>query len=402
VPRDRSTGAGFDPPYEALLEDSVEDLYERAPCGYVSTLPNGTIIKVNETFLAWTGHRRDDLLSRVRLQDLLSAGDRMLYETHIAPLLQMQSQVQVAVDFRRTDGSQLPALINCVLKQNDAGEPVLVRTTVFDATDRRAYERELLRARHAAEASEARARALAQTLQESFIPPTPPEIPGLDVAATYRPAGRGDEVGGDFYDVFETGPNDWVVVLGDVCGKGVEAAKVTALARYTIRTAAMQTRQPSAVLTTLNQALLNQHIDRFLTVVYARVQSNNRAECSVTIASGGHPLPLRAARDGSVDTIGRPGTLLGVLDAPELHDTTVQLAPADVVFFHTDGVTEARRERAFFGDVRTRRLLVSYRTDDAAHIAGRIVDEAVDFQAGLPRDDIAVVVLKIPGPPPST
>ena len=396
MPRDTTTGRELETPYAALLEDSVEDLYEHAPCGYLSTLPDGTIIKVNETLLAWTGHRREDLIGQLRLQDLLSAGDRMLYETHIAPLLQMQSEVQVAVDLRRTDGSQLPALINAVLKRNDAGEPVLIRTTVVDATDRRVYERELLRARHVAEASEARARALAQTLQESFIPPAPPEIPGLDVAATYRPAGQGDEVGGDFYDVFETGRGEWVIVLGDVCGKGVEAAKVTALARYTIRTAAMQTRQPSAVVTTLNQALLNQHIDRFLTVVYARVQRNPRGECSVTIASAGHPLPLRATPDGRVDTIGRPGTLLGVVAAPELHDTVIELAPADVVVFHTDGVTEARREQEFFGDVRLRRLLVSYRDENAANIAGRIVDEALDFQSGIPRDDIAVVVLKVP------
>jgi sigma-B regulation protein RsbU (phosphoserine phosphatase) len=396
VVRDNAPGAESDQSYAALLEDSVEELYEHAPCGFVTTLPSGTIIKVNQTLLGWTGHRREDLIGRVRLQDVLSAGDRIMYETHIAPLLQMQSEVQVAVDLRRADGSQLPALISSVLKRNDAGDPVLIHTTVFDATERRAYERELLRARHAAEASEARARVLAQTLQESFIPPAPPEIPGLDVAATYRPAGWGDEVGGDFYDVFETGPDDWVVVLGDVCGKGVEAAKVTALARYTIRTAAMQTRQPSAVLATLNQALLHQHVDRFLTVVYARVRTNSRNEIGLTIASGGHPLPLRATRDGNVDTIGQPGSLLGVLAAPELHDTTGQLAPGDVVFFHTDGVTEARREQEFFGDARTRRLLVSYRADDAARIAGRIVNEAVDFQARLPRDDIAVVVVKVP------
>ncbi len=389
-----TTEPEFDTPDAALLEDSAEDLYEHAPCGYLSTLPDGTIIKVNETLLAWTSHRREDLIRRERLQDLLNAGDRLLYETHIAPLLQMQNEVQVAVDLRRADGSQLPALLNAVLKRNRAGEPVLIRTTVFDATDRRAYERELVRARHTAEASEARARALAQTLQESFIP-VPPEIPGLDVAATYRPAGRGDEVGGDFYDVFETGREDWVIVLGDVCGKGVEAAKVTALARYTIRTAAMQTRKPSAVLTTLNQALLNQHIERFLTVVYARVRSNRRG-CTLTIASGGHPLPLRATRDGLVDTIGRPGSLLGVLAAPELRDTVIQLAPGDTAVFYTDGVTEARHEEAFFGDAPMRRLLVSYRDDNATDIAVRIVDQALDFQDGFPRDDIAVVVLKVP------
>jgi sigma-B regulation protein RsbU (phosphoserine phosphatase) len=396
VVRDDTAGAESDQSYAALLDESAEDLYEHAPCGYLSTLPSGTIIKVNETFLAWTGHRREDLIGRVRLQELLSTGDRILYDTHVAPLLQMQSEVQVAADLRCTDGTELPTLMNSVLRRNETGEPVLIRTTLFDATDRRQYERELLRARHAAEVSETRARVLAETLQESLIPPTPPKISGFDVAARYRPAGEGDEVGGDFYDVFETDTDDWVVVLGDVCGKGVEAAKVTALARYTIRTAAMQARRPSAVLAVLNQALLHQRVDRFLTVVYARIQRHSSSKCTLTIASGGHPLPVRVTRDGSVDTIGRSGSLLGVLAAPKLHDTAVQLAAGDVVFFHTDGITEARREQAFFGDARLKALLASHRNEDAASIARRIVDDAVDFQSGRTRDDIAVVVLKVP------
>ena len=108
VVRDDTAGAESDQSYAALLDESAEDLYEHAPCGYLSTLPSGTIIKVNETFLAWTGHRREDLIGRVRLQELLSTGDRILYDTHVAPLLQMQSEVQVAADLRCTDGTELP------------------------------------------------------------------------------------------------------------------------------------------------------------------------------------------------------------------------------------------------------------------------------------------------------
>jgi serine/threonine-protein kinase RsbW len=134
--------------HEALLEESAEDLYEHAPCGYLSTLPGGLIVKVNETFLAWTGHRREDLVGRRRFQDLLTPGGRIYHETHYAPLLQMQGAVrEIAVDVVRADGGRLPMLVNSVLRRDADGAPLLVRTTAFDATDRKRYERELLAAR---------------------------------------------------------------------------------------------------------------------------------------------------------------------------------------------------------------------------------------------------------------
>jgi len=134
--------------HEALLEESAEDLYEHAPCGYLSTLPGGLIVKVNQTFLAWTGHAREDLVGRRRFQDLLTPGGRIYHETHYAPLLQMQGAVrEIAVDVVRADGSRLPMLVNSVLRRDAEGAPLLVRTTAFDATDRKRYERELLAAR---------------------------------------------------------------------------------------------------------------------------------------------------------------------------------------------------------------------------------------------------------------
>jgi PAS domain S-box-containing protein len=143
----------FPLPVEAeLLQESAEDLYENAPCGYLSALPDGTIVKLNQTFLAWTGYRRDDLVGRKRFQDLLTAGGRIYHETHYAPLLRMQGWVrEIAVDIVCADGRRLPALINTVLKNDTAGQPLLARTTVFNATDRREYERELLRQRRRAE-----------------------------------------------------------------------------------------------------------------------------------------------------------------------------------------------------------------------------------------------------------
>src|SRR3954452_10256808 len=130
---------------EGLLEDSAEDLYEHAPCGYLSTLPGGLIVKVNETFLTWTGHRRDELVGRRRFQDLLSPGGRIFHETHYAPLLQMQGAVrEIAVDVVCADGHRLRMLVNSVLHRDAGGDPRIVRTTAFDATDRKRYERELL------------------------------------------------------------------------------------------------------------------------------------------------------------------------------------------------------------------------------------------------------------------
>jgi PAS domain S-box-containing protein len=140
------------PTGQPLLEESAEDLFENAPCGYLSTLPEGTILRVNQTFLSWTGHRREDLVARRRFQDLLTIGGRIYHETHYAPLLQMQGTVrEVAVELLHADGHRQPALISSALKRDPQGRPLLTRIIVFPAMDRREYERELLRARQKAE-----------------------------------------------------------------------------------------------------------------------------------------------------------------------------------------------------------------------------------------------------------
>ena len=172
----------------------------------MTTTPDGVIVTVNQTFLALTRYTRDDLVGLRTFADLLTPGGRICHETYFAPMMQMQMQERVsaiALELVTVDNQRIPILVNAVLERNDEGAPVVIRTAIFDATERRAYERELLLAKQRAEAAEARATALARTLQESLIPPTVPHIPGLDVAAIYRRAGSGDEVGGDFYDVFE-------------------------------------------------------------------------------------------------------------------------------------------------------------------------------------------------------
>jgi sigma-B regulation protein RsbU (phosphoserine phosphatase) len=335
-------------------------------------------------------------VGRRRLQELLAKGDRIYYDTHIGPLLQMQGYVrEIAVDLVCRSGERLPVLVNSVLKRDSTGAPVGIRMAIFAATERRAYEQELLAARHRAEESEARATALARTLQATFLPPAIQPVPGLDVGGTYRPAGDGSEVGGDFYDVFETGRGTWGVVLGDVSGKGAAAAVVTALARYTVRAEAVRTPYPSAVLAALHESMTRYHPDRFCTALFA-VLTPSSSGPRFNVASGGHHLPVRIGADGTIDTIGHTGTILGMLDTPILADASVYLAPGDVVVLYTDGVTEARHAEEFFDDERLVAAARDAAASTAQEIADAIVGAALAFQDGFSRDDIAVVVIKVP------
>jgi hypothetical protein len=164
-----------------------------------------------------------------------------------------------------------------------------------------------------------RERGIARTLQRSLLPPGLPEIDGVELAARFCPAGEGIEVGGDFYDVFSGPGGWWTVAMGDVCGKGPEAASITALARYTIRAVEAAPGKPSAVLDRLNTALIEQHPDRrFCTVVLAHVAVEPGEGISVVMSSGGHPPPLVARADGTVEEVDVHGMLVGVVDKPAL------------------------------------------------------------------------------------
>ena len=382
--------------YDALVEDDPEELYETAPCGYVSTTPDGTITKANRTFLAWTGYDADELCHVRRFQELLAVGDRIFYETHFAPSLAMQGSVrEIAVEVVSSDGPRLPVLLNAVLKRDDHGNPLATRIAIFDARERRAYEQELVAARERAERAAHEARALAETLQRTLLPPTAPTIPGIDVGGAFRPAGDGSVVGGDFYDVFEIGDGAWGVTLGDVCGKGAAAASTTALSRYTVRAEAVRSPSPSVVLTGLHDALVRDDGHSFATVLYANVRTG-ASGARVEFAAGGHHLPLLATEDGAVEPVGRTGALLGMLGPPRLHDSTVDLGPGDALVLFTDGVLEARADEEFFGEERLHDAVRALRGRPAQEIADEVAGAAIRFQRGVTRDDIAVVVLAVP------
>jgi PAS domain S-box-containing protein len=238
---------------------------------------------------------------------------------------------------------------------------------------------------------------IARTLQQSLLPAELPDIPGIEAAARFRPTGEGNEVGGDFYDLFESGAQGWTIVMGDVCGKGPDAAAVTALARYTLRAAAMREGLPSRSLRVLNEALLRQRDDRrFCTVAYAHLepeQDGIRVGCAI----GGHPLPLLLRADGGVEAVGAPGTLLGVLPDPNFEDSQVSLRPGDSLVFYTDGVVEGRGGNGPLDETGLSHLLAACAGEGADAIAARVEEAALVASGGKPRDDIAVLVLRVAG-----
>ena len=255
------------------------------------------------------------------------------------------------------------------------------------------YDRER-HERDRAERDRRRIQALNKALQTSLLPPTLPLIPGVELEARYQPALAGLEVGGDFYDVFDTG-GDWAIVIGDVCGKGPEAAAVTAVARWTIRSVAMDIRQPTQVLRKVNEALVHQQLDdRFCTIAYARVVPTSQG-VRVSMCRGGHPAPLVVRASGAIEALGTAGSLIGILPDVRLWEETTQLQTDDALVFYTDGVTEARRGREQFGEERLNATLAACHGQTAAQIADSIESAVLEFAGSEPSDDIAIVVLRV-------
>ena len=239
---------------------------------------------------------------------------------------------------------------------------------------------------------------VARKLQEGLLPARLAEAPGLEAAVVYESISGGGEVGGDFYDFFSSGADRWTVAVGDVCGKGTEAAVTTGLARHTLRAIAQTTDSPAALLRFLNAALLSEaEVANFVTVACATVVADPAGGYTATVSSGGHPFPLVLRADGALEEVEVIGTMLGVAEAPELVEQTVRLAPGDALVLYTDGVTDARPlggQR--FGE---EALLATVRAAAGATAEGiaQAVEGAVRTHltaATASADDRAIVVLR--------
>lgn len=242
---------------------------------------------------------------------------------------------------------------------------------------------------------------VAATLQASLRPPATPVIPTLDLAARFFAVGEGIDVGGDFYDAFPLADGGrWIVTIGDVRGKGIEAASTSNTARHAIRTAALREHSPSALLQALNQVLVGlaagEELEpRFCTAVVVMVEPRpGGAELSVAV--GGHPAPLVQRTDGTIEPLEGSGTLLGIFDDPELADRAVSLGTGDALVLYTDGVTERHAGNRFFDEDGLASVLARCVGFTASVIAERIETAARAFAEDAPRDDLAIVVLRVP------
>lgn len=321
-----------------------EDFWDNSPSGHLILSPDGRIVSANATVIGWLGYPKGALHER-SFSDLLTTGGRIHFETHFVPLLRMTGVLEgVTVDMLTADGTRIPMFLTANVKTSPDGSPELWRVTAVDASDRRAYERELLAQRRRAETERERARAFAETLRRSLHPPLLSPPPGLDAADYYHTASA-DDVGGDFYDLFPLSPNTWGFFLGDVAGKGVDAAVVTSLTRYVLRSAAVFDDTPEQVLHNLNTVLNHQlgiAPHRLCTVVYGNLTPRGDG-FDVDLASAGHLPPLLLTGDGGAyfaDTIG--GQAVGMIEKPHFFSCRMHLGPGDTLVLYTDGLTEAR------------------------------------------------------------
>lgn len=235
-------------------------------------------------------------------------------------------------------------------------------------------------------------RSVSLSLQHALLPPTLPIIPGVEVVARYWPAGI-DEVGGDFYDVFQVSDDTWAIVIGDVCGAGPDAAATTSIARHTIRAAARHGADPIVVMDWLNDAVLRSQRDLFCTVCYATITGRN-GQWTMTSTAAGHPLPIVSTKR-EAQTIGQPGTLVGVFEHITVRPAHITLHRGDLVVLYTDGITDIPSPHGIDA-AQLAQLIHRHREHDAAGVADIIhrslLDRVPDQRR---RDDAAVLVLAI-------
>ncbi|WP_018332660.1 PP2C family protein-serine/threonine phosphatase [Actinomycetospora chiangmaiensis] len=314
-----------------------------------------------------------------------------------------------AMDTRRRDWSEQDLEVLRTLAQAAGGEIALrvaLRQTQLayaeaarHAANAEHHAAEAERNARRAEQSAAEATELAETLQQSLLPADAPRIPGMEVAARYRPGGRGAEVLGDFYDVFPV-TGGWGVVIGDVCGKGAWAARTTALARSTVRAVGHTEDSPEAVLTALNEVLHVWFSERrsFVTATYATITAREGAGLDVVVVTGGHPPSFVLRADGEVVRLQEGGRALGIRPDARVAREETALFPGDSLVFYTDGITESRVVGGEqFGEDGVARALAELPPGPGAEtVADAIASAALEHAGGAVLDDTAVIVVRSP------
>jgi len=328
----------------------------------------------------------------VQVTDTTHAEARLTHESGQAPILAVAPEEASAAHEQPIDQA---ALIGRGRRQ---GRLAVWGDGPLDAVRHSALVQLALMASAAVENAQryAREREIADTLQRSLLPPAIPEIPGLQTAVRFWSAGEGMQVGGDFYDLFGTADGDWALAMGDVCGKGPDAAALTALTRHTIRAAARHEASPAKVLEFVNDAMLDQRRDsRFATVLYGVLRVDDRG-ARLVIASGGHPPPFLVRPDGRVGSVPCAGTLLGIVEDPELSDAEVRLEPGDTLLLYTDGVVEIRSGgREVFGTQDLAALLEGCAGCPPDELLARVEEQVLLRSGGRLADDAALLAVRL-------
>jgi len=236
---------------------------------------------------------------------------------------------------------------------------------------------------------------VAAAIEKSLRPSKLPELPHASMAASFRPAAEHLQLGGDFYDA-HPGDDDCVVVLGDVCGKGVEAAVLTGRARQSIRTAVLFDRRPGSVLSTLNTVLQGSS-ERFVTVVCARLRPAGDGSLTVDVAVAGHPPPLVLRTDGSIESVPASGRLAGVFPGVQYDEASVRLRPGDTLLLFSDGIYEARGLDDIYGMERVREAMRPYAGRGPEVLCQAIERAVAEHLAGQAHDDMTLLAVSARG-----
>ena len=383
-------------------EESAASIVNAALDCIITMDHRGRVVDFNPAAEATFGYERDAAVGE-RLADLIIPPDiRGAHEQALARYVETREPTilgrRLELLAMRAGGETFPCELTVARLGSE--EPPVFAGFVRDITDRRAAESELARLlarereeRERAEAAEQAARDVAETLQQTLLPPHLPEIPGLELGAAYRGGTAGWHVGGDFYDVFKLERGRWAIAIGDVCGKGARAASLTAKVRYALHHAAVREGSPAGVLRAVSDELLRDADGEFCTAIFAVLDvRGDRPDVCMSVA--GHPPPLLVAADARVAAVEAHGPLLGAFPDSEFEDTSFALDHGALLMLYTDGVTEAATADGRFGEPRLVELLAGSARLHPQLVADRIDQVVCDARLPGAGDDVAVLAIR--------